>query len=142
MFNIELCCILNQTWFTKFSERTKHFFYSWKEPTVYCWFERWMERHILRERDSFLSCTFFWETGGANTCTPLQAVLCERPNPLIGYVSLARLLVLCTLSKSDHVITTWSPSGYTPVGPKCPDVLSSPCLLITTLTACQSIQGH
>ena len=40
-------------------------------------------------------------------------------------------LILCTLSKFDRVVITWSPSGYTPVGLDCPDVLSSHCLLIT-----------
>ena len=30
--------------------------------------------------------------------------------------------ILCTLSKSDRVVLiTWSPSGYTPVVPECPD---------------------
>ena len=39
--------------------------------------------------------------------------------------------ILCTLSKSDCVVLiTWSPSGYTPVRPECPDVPSSSCLLI------------
>ena len=56
----------------------------------------------------------------------------RQPNPLIGCVSLARLLILCTLSKSDLIVIMWSPSGCTTVGPDCPDVLSSPCLLITT----------
>ena len=43
------------------------------------------------------------------------------------------------LSKSDLVIITWSPSGYTPVGPDCLDVLSSLCLLITTW---QLVKAH
>ena len=39
--------------------------------------------------------------------------------------------ILCSLPKSDRVILImWSPSGYTPVRPKWPDVLSSSCLLI------------
>ena len=37
-----------------------------------------------------------------------------------------------TLSKSDRVVIMWSPSGYTPVGPDCPDALSPSSLLITT----------
>ena len=34
---------------------------------------------------------------------------------------------------------TWSPSGYTPVGPDCPDVLPFLCLLITTW---QLVKAH
>ena len=56
----------------------------------------------------------------------------RQHNPLIGCVFPGSTLILCTLSKSDRVVITWSPSGYTPVGPDCPDELSSPCLLITT----------
>ena len=42
-------------------------------------------------------------------------------------------------SKSDHVVITWSPSGYTPVWPDCPETLSSPYLLITTW---QLVKAH
>ena len=65
----------------------------------------------------------------AASCKPHRQ---RRPNPLIGFVSLARLPILCTLSKSYRVVITWFPSGYTPVRPDCPNALSSPCLLITT----------
>ena len=84
--------------------------------------------------DFFLSHIFFQKPGGANACTPLQAVSSERSEtPLIGCMSLARLPFLCTMSKSAClVLITWSPSGYTPVGPDCHDTLSFPCLLITT----------
>ena len=57
-----------------------------------------------------------------------------------------RLRVPCStldslpLSKSDRVVLiTWSPSGYTPVVPDCPDVQSYPCLLIS---AWQRVKGH
>ena len=41
------------------------------------------------------------------------------------------IAILCTLSKSDHVVLIMlSPSGYTPVRPQCPDTSSSSCLLI------------
>ena len=43
------------------------------------------------------------------------------------------------LSKSDRVVISWSPSGYTPVRPDCPDALSPPCLLITTW---QLVKAH
>ena len=89
--------------------------------------------------DFFLSYIFFWEPGGVNTCNPLQAVSSETL--LLGCVSLAWLLMLCTRSKSDHVVITWSPSGYTPVEPDHPDGLSSLCLLITTWHF-QSTEGH
>ena len=46
--------------------------------------ERWVERHILRERIPS-SHIFFWEVGGPNACNHLQAKA-----PLIGCVSLAR----------------------------------------------------
>ena len=76
----------------------------------------------------FLFHIFFQEPGGANACTPSQAVSSETPDtPLIGCLSLARLSILCSLSKSDRVVLTWSPFGYTPVGPDCPDTLPSEC---------------
>ena len=91
-----------------------------------------MERHILRDGDFLLPHTFFQGPGGANACTPLQAVSSERSEmPMLDCVSLARLR-FSLQSKSDCVVITWSPSGYTPVGPDCHDELSSPCLLITT----------
>ena len=79
--------------------------------------ERWVERHILRERTSS-SHIFFQKPGGANACTPLQARQ-RQPDQLC----VSRLTaILCTLPKSDCVVLiTWSPSGYTPVVPDCPD---------------------
>ena len=86
-----------------------------------------MERHILREGTS--SCPI--SSSGSHIFF-LQAVSSEKSEtPLISCVSLARLPILCSLSKSDSLLIPWSPSGYTPVGPGCPDTLSSPCLLIT-----------
>ena len=47
---------------------------------------------------------------------------------LVGWLDLWHI----NLSKSARVVLiTWSPSGYTPVGPDCPDVLPSLCLQIT-----------
>ena len=66
---------------------------------------------------------------------------CQRLHPLASSseTSSVRLrvhrstVILCTSSKSDHaVFITWSPSGYTPVRPECPDTPSSSCLLIKT----------
>ena len=97
-----------------------------KGPTRMLLVERYIERHILRERTSS-SHIFFWVPGDAKACTPLQA--CQRRTDwLCGPSS---TLILCTLSKSYCVVLiTWSPSSYTPVVPECPDVLSYPCFLI------------
>ena len=70
---------------------------------------------------------------------PCKPYLQRRPNPLIAACPLARLSILCTQSKSDRVVITWSPSSCTPVGPDYPDALSSPCLLITTW---QLVKAH
>ena len=106
-------------------------FYSRKGPTV-CrllrdgWRDIYLERGLL----------FSYLLPGSSWCQRLHPragrIVRDVSDPLIGCVSLARLLILCTLSKSDHVVITWSPSGYTPVEPDCHDALSSPCLLITT----------
>ena len=91
-----------------------------------------MERHILREGTSSCPISFSGSQWVPTLAPPLQAISSETSEtPLIGCMSLAWLSILCTLSKSDCVDITWSPSGYTPVGPDCPDALPSPCLLIT-----------
>ena len=91
-----------------------------------------MERHILRESYYF----FFRGPGGANACTPYKLVR-DASDWLHVPSSTA---ILCTLSKSNRVVLiTWSPSGYTPVVPECPDVLSYPCLLIA---AWQLVKAH
>ena len=123
----------------KDNERTKHFFikihlsfYSRKGSTVCCYLSDWW-RDIYSERGLLLVPYLLLGARDDNAYTPLQAVSSERSEtPLIGCVSLARLPILCTLSKSDCVVITWFPSGYTPVGPGYPDAPSSPCLLITT----------
>ena len=62
--------------------------------------------------DIIWSHIFFRKPGGANACPSLQAVLSERSEtPLIGCVSLVRLLILWTLSKSDRVVITGFSSG-------------------------------
>ena len=89
-------------------------------------YERWVERHILRERTSS-SLFFFLESVGANACAPLQAhqrradrLRVPRSTP-----------ILCPLSKYHCVVLIpWPPSGYTPVRPECSDAPSSSCLLI------------
>ena len=71
---------------------------------------------------------------------------CQLLRPLASWDTSDRLCVphstaiLCTLSKSDHVVLImWSSSSYTPVVTNCPDVLSYPCLLIT---AWQLVKAH
>ena len=94
--NSSNCCIstysniLKHNLRTSMNERThffikiylSHFILERVDASLVC--ERWVQRHILRERTS--SHIFFWEPGGTNTCTPLQAEI-----PLIGCMSLARL---------------------------------------------------
>ena len=74
---------------------------------------------------------------------PTLASPCNLVSDASDQLHVPRLTaILCTLSKSDClVLITWSPSGYTPVVPECPDVLSS---LFThhSVTVCQSTQGH
>ena len=106
-----VCCILNQTWLTKFNEQMKHFFikiylsfYSRKGPTVYCCLrDRW--RDIYSERGLLLVPYLLT---GAWGCQRLHS-LCKpyrhrRPNPLIGCVFLVWLSILCPLSKSYRVV--------------------------------------
>ena len=91
-----------------------------------------MERHILREGTS--SCSVYSSNSQgvptlAPPCNPCRQRGLRRlwpaACPWLDSDSLPP-------SKSDHVVLiTWSPSGYTPVVPDCPDVLSYACLLIT-----------
>ena len=74
---------------------------------------------------------------GARGCQHLHSLASSSETPLIDCMSLAWLrvpcstVILCTLSKSECVVLiTWSPSSYTPVWPKWPDIPSSSCLLI------------
>ena len=92
-----------------------HFILERVDVSVVC--ERWVERHIFRERTSS-SHIFFLKPGNANASTPLQARqrrFCSAACPTLNSI-------LCTLSKSDRVVLiTWSPSGYTRVVPECHD---------------------
>ena len=94
--------------------------------------------------DFFLSHVCFLEPGGANPCTPLQAVSSETPKtPLIGCLSLARLPILWTLSKSDHMVLV--SRGLLPVTQLLDRPAPTYCLPPFTnhnVTACQSTRGH
>ena len=93
------------------------------EFSVVC--ERWVERHILRERTSS-SHIFFREPGGANACAHLQARQ-RQPDRLRVPRSTA---IFCLSKPARVVLITRSPSGYTPIRSECPDAPSSSCLLI------------
>ena len=78
---------------TSMNERThffikiylSHFILEWVDVSVVC--ERWVERHILKERTSS-SHIFFQETGGFQRLHPFESSL---ETLLIGCMSLARL---------------------------------------------------
>ena len=79
--------------------------------------ERWVERHILGERTSS-SHIFFRELG-----VPTLAPTCKLVRDASDRLRVPRSTpILCTLSKTSRVVLiTWSPSGYIPVVPDCPD---------------------
>ena len=84
------------------------------------------ETYLLRERTSS-SHIFFQEPGVPTLASPCKLVWDASDRLRVPRST----VILCTLSKSDRVVLiTWSPSGYTPVRPECPDAPSSSCLLI------------
>ena len=107
------------------------------DVSVVC--ERWVERHILRKRERGLLLPI---SSSRNQEVPMLAPPCKLVRDTSDRLRVPRsTLILCTLSKSDRlVLITWSPSGYTPVVPECPDHAA----LVTNhnVTACQSTQGH
>ena len=125
-----------------FTERT-HFFtktylshFILERVDVSVVWERWVERHILREKTSS-SHIFFQEPGSANACTPCKLVR----DDLISCVSLARLL----FSALHLNLTAWFSSrfplsGYTPVVLECPD--RAAIFTNHNVTACHSTRGH
>ena len=80
----------------------------------------------LRERTSS-SHIFFQEPGVSMLAPP-----CKLVRDAFDQLCVPRsTVILCTLSKSDCVVLImWSPSGYIPVRPECPDAPSSSRLLI------------
>ena len=94
---------------------------------VVCLRNRW--RDLYSDRWLLL---FPYLLPGARGCLRLlplaSRIVRDDLTPLIGCVSLCSILDSLLLSKSDHGVITWSPSGYTL---DCPDTLPSPCLLIT-----------
>ena len=88
-----------------------HFILERVDVSVVC--ERWVERHILRERTS--SHISFQEPEGANACKLVRDAS--------DWLRIPRsTAILCILSKSDRIVLiTWSPSSYTSAIPECPD---------------------
>ena len=97
-----------------------------KKPNLFVVYERWVERHILREK-RLLPISSSRSQG-----VPMLALPCKLVRDASDRLRVPRsTVILCTLSKSDRVVLiTWSPSGYTPVQPECSEVPSSSCLLI------------
>ena len=133
--------VYSHTWFTKFNERTKHIFikiylsfYSRKGGPLFVVSLRDRWRDIYS--DFFLSHIFFQEPGGCQHLHPLASRVAREVWDASDWLHVAG-------SNPDSLhclnLTLWSPSGYTPVGPDCPDALSSPCLLITTW---QLVKAH
>ena len=85
-----------------------------------------MERHIS-ERGFLLPISSSRSQG-----VPMLAPSCKLVRDASDWLRVPCLTgILCTLSKSDcMVLIMWSPFGYTPVRPECPDIRSSSCLLI------------
>ncbi len=87
-----------------------HFILERVDVSVVC--ERWVERHILRER-----------TSSSHIFLPTLAPRCKFVRDAPDWLRVPRSTpILCTLSKSDCMaLITRSPSGYTPVVPERPD---------------------
>ena len=128
--------------FTQFNERTKHFIkiylshFILKRIDVSLVRERWVERHILRER------ILLPISSSGSQEVPTLAPPCKLVWHASGRLRVPHsLAILCTQSKSDHVVLiTWSPSGYPPVPPECPD--RAALFTIHNVTACQCPWGH
>ena len=96
MLYTQLC--LYEQWGTRIYKNISLILFSKEAQSLLLVWE--IDGEIKTQRgDFFLSHIFFWEPGGVNACTPLQAMFSETSEtPLIGYLSLARLLILWTLS--------------------------------------------
>ena len=100
------------------------------DVSVVC--ERWVERYILREKTSL---HIFWEPRGANACTPLAS----SSKTTSDWLCVPHLTAFSALSKSHHmVLIRWSPTGYTPVQPECPDTRHLPVYE----SKCDSLPKH
>ena len=94
-----------------------------------------IDGNIYSERGLLLRISSSGSQGVPTFASPCKLVR----DDLIGCVSHARLRFSALYLNLTVVLITWSPSGYTPVVPDCPDVQSYPCLLIT---AWQRVKSH
>ena len=101
-----------------------HFFKKYISHTLYTkgliflWCVRDGWRDLYSERGLLLSISSSGSQG-----VPTLAPPCKLVRDASDRLRVPRLTaILCTLSTSDRVVLiTWSPSGYTPVLPECPD---------------------
>ena len=94
---------------------------------MFLWCVRYGWRDILSKRGLLLPIS-----SSRSQVVPTLAPPCKLVRDASFRLRVPRsTAILCTLPKSDRVIfITWSPSGYTPVQPECPDVPLSSCLPI------------
>ena len=132
-----ICCIavkntsgniIKHNLWTSMNERTLFFIKIYISHTlfskglIFLWCRRHGRRELYSKREGFF---FPYLLPGARGWQRL-----DPPCKLVRDAS-DQLRVPCSTPKSDRVVLiTWSPSGYTPVRPECPDAPSSSCLLI------------
>ena len=119
-----------------FNERTKHFFINiylsfYSRKGAHCLLLVW-EIDIYSKSGLLFVPYLLSVDRGCQRLHRLAPYRLRRPNASAQLRVPRSTPHYLPLSKSDRVVITWSPSGYTPVGPDCPDALSSPCLLIPT----------
>ena len=127
----KLSCVFMKNEEHVYIKYISHFIFERGPQFVVSLRERERDGETYTQRGDFFLChIFFREPTLAPSCKPYRQRrprrLCSTPDSL-------------PLSKSDRGVITWSPSGYTPVGPDCSDALPSPCLLITTW---QLVKAH
>ena len=106
---------------------------------VYMVCEWWVERHIYSEIGLLLPISPSGSQG-----VPMLAPPCKLVRDSSARLRVPRsTAILYILSKSYRVVLiTQSPSGYTPVVPKCPDCAVIFLFTNQNVTACQSTRGH
>ena len=135
----------NQRWFTtSVNERTRffikicisHTLFSERLMFLWCVRDGWGELYSERELLPIFS--------SGSQRVPTLAPTCKLVRDASARLRVPRSTsILCTLSKSHCVVViTWSPSGYTPVVPECPDRAAIFLFTNQNVTACQSTQGH
>ena len=128
---------------TSMNERT-HFFIKryipqtlFSKGLMFLWCVRHGWRDIYSERGLFLPISSSRRQGVLTLAPPRKFVRDTSHRLRVPRSN----VILYTLFKFDRVVLiTWSPSGYTPVRPECPDR----AVLFTNhnVTACQRTRGH